>query len=85
LIRSLFLIYENNLEARSKAACGAIDEVKTKRGKIHEYLGMKLDYTIKDNAWLARERMKRNLHQTTFKLSLDVKEAMSNLEYQSTT
>jgi hypothetical protein len=33
----------------------------------------------------ARERMKRNLHQTSFKLCLDVKEAMSNLEYQSTT
>ena len=25
---------------------GAIGEVKTTRGKVHEYLGMKLDYTV---------------------------------------
>ena len=30
-----------------KQTYGAIGDVKTTRGKIHEYLGMKLDYTVK--------------------------------------
>jgi hypothetical protein len=30
-----------------KQAYGSIGEVKTTRGKIHEYLGMKLDYSVK--------------------------------------
>ena len=29
-----------------KDTYGAIGEVKTTRGKVHEYLGMKLDYTV---------------------------------------
>jgi hypothetical protein len=27
--------------------CGSIDEVKTTRGKMNAYLGMKLDYSVK--------------------------------------
>jgi hypothetical protein len=46
-VRHVNKMHIDDLITWIKQSYGSIEEVKTTRGKIHEYLGMKLDYSVK--------------------------------------